>query len=71
MTEGYVRPFFILIQKEEEKGDKFARVKIEVNQKGIAESMNPFTKKSVYTQTYPTALVPAAPRRACCYFCNS
>lgn len=64
------RPFFILIKKEEEKGDKFAKITMEVKHKPIAEPINPFTKKAAFTQTYPTKLVPASPRKACCYYCS-
>lgn len=64
------RPYFILIRKEEEKGDKFARMNMEVKHQAIAEPSNPFTKKTVFTQTYPTKLIPASPRKACCFYCS-
>ncbi|CAK1554113.1 unnamed protein product [Leptosia nina] len=71
MYSNEFRPYFILIKKEEEKGDKFARVTMEVKHRATKEALNPFTKKTVYTQTYPTKLIPAAPRKACCYYCSA
>lgn len=70
MYSNDFRPYYILIRKEEEKGDRFARINMEVKHQAISEAVNPFTKKTVYTQTYPTKLIPAAPRRACCYYCS-
>lgn len=70
MESNDFRPYFILIRKEEEKGDRFARINMEVKHQAIDEQINPFTKKTVYTQTYPTKLIPAAPRKACCFYCS-
>lgn len=70
MYANEIRPYFILIKKEEEKGDRFARITMEVKRKAIPEPINPFIKKNVFTQTYPTKLIPAAPRKACCFYCS-
>lgn len=70
MYSNEFRPYYILIKKEEEKGDRFARINMEVKHRASPEPINPFTKKTAYTQTYPTKLIPAAPRRACCYNCT-
>uniref|UniRef100_A0A2H1VIF4 SFRICE_039183 n=1 Tax=Spodoptera frugiperda TaxID=7108 RepID=A0A2H1VIF4_SPOFR len=70
MTSSEFRPYFIVIRKEEEKGDKFAKINMEVKHHAMSESMNPFIKKTVSTQTYPTKLIPAAPRKACCFYCS-
>lgn len=70
MYSNEFRPYFIQIRKEEEKGDKFAKINMEVKHRLIPEKMNPFVRKSTFTQTYPTTLKPAAPRKACCYYCS-
>lgn len=64
------RPYFILLRKEEEKGDKIARINVEVKHQAIREAHNPFIKKTAFTQTYPSRLIPAAPRKACCFYCS-
>lgn len=64
------RPYFIVIRKEEEKGDKYAKINMEVKYKAINDPGNPFMKKTVYTQTYPTTLVPAVSRIQCCMHCH-
>lgn len=70
MSLNETRPYFIMIRKEEEKGERFARINMEVKHRPIIEPMNPFTKKTATTQTYPTKLIPAAPRKACCFYCS-
>lgn len=69
MYSNDFRPYFIVIKKEEEKGDKYAKMNMEVKHQVRSAPINPFDKKSVFTQTYPSKLVPAAPRKACCYYC--
>ncbi|KAJ2950356.1 hypothetical protein O0L34_g8598 [Tuta absoluta] len=64
------RPYFLFIKKEEEKDDKWAKICLEVKRSAVPEPLNPFTKKTVFTQTYPTCLVPATPKHACCFYCN-
>lgn len=60
------RPYFILIRKEEEKGDKYAKISMEIKHKAISDPENPFMKKTTFTQTYPTRLIPATSRISCC-----
>lgn len=69
MPSSNVRPYYLLVRKEEEKGDKYAKINMEVKHMGIEDPLNPFIKKTVFTQTYPTQIVAAAPRRACCFYC--
>lgn len=64
------RPYYISIRKEEEKGEKLAKINLELKHNAIPEPWNPFVKKTVFTQTYPTCLIPAAPRKACCFECS-
>lgn len=70
MSSNETRPYFILVRKEEEKGERFARINMELKHRPLPQSLNPFTKKAATTQTYPTRLIPAAPRKSCCFYCS-
>ncbi|KPJ06362.1 hypothetical protein RR48_14101 [Papilio machaon] len=70
MYSNDFRPYYMQVKKEEEKGDKFAKINIELKRIATQEPLNPFTKKTAFTQTYPTMLIPAAPRKACCFYCT-
>lgn len=66
-----LRPYFIQIVKHEEKGDRFARVNMELLTTPRKEPFNPFVKTDMPSQSYPSCLRPACPRKPGCGACGS